>query len=187
MSLYKSLDLPGYAHHVIALRGSIGYADTRAAGYYAVGGVSGSPFQIVPGYVIGEGRKTFPVRGFLPGSLIGTRAVTGSAEYRVPLFIAGRGTDALPFFLDRSSLSIFGDYGSAWCPSIAAGREVCNRASQGSRLYLGSVGGELNLTLGVLSWDAPYRFRFGVVHPTQNGGLFARSAAQFYVVSGASF
>ncbi|HEV8495598.1 MAG TPA: hypothetical protein VGQ56_01965, partial [Gemmatimonadaceae bacterium] len=59
-SVYKSLDLPGFAHHVIALRGAGGYADEHAAGYFFVGGVSGSAFQIIPGYTLGEGRKTFP-------------------------------------------------------------------------------------------------------------------------------
>lgn len=186
-ALYKSLNLPGFAHHVLALRGSAGFADDQAAGYYSVGGINGSPFQVVPGYVIGEGRKTFPVRGFQPGTLIGLRAYTGSAEYRVPLFLIGDAPGALPFFLDRSSLTFFGDYGTAWCPDIRAGREVCNRASQSVRADIASIGSELNLNLGVLSWDSPYRFRLGVVRPTQNGHYFGRPSVQAYVVAGASF
>ena len=63
-AIYKSLDLPGFAHHVLALRGAGGWADDNANGYFSVGGVSGNTFQIIPGYVLGEGRKTFPVRGF---------------------------------------------------------------------------------------------------------------------------
>ncbi|HEX4684703.1 MAG TPA: hypothetical protein VH277_18440, partial [Gemmatimonadaceae bacterium] len=70
LSLYKSLDFPGFAHHVIALRGSAGIADERAAGYYAVGGISGSTLQIIPGYTIGEGHNTFPVRGFAQRTLV---------------------------------------------------------------------------------------------------------------------
>ena len=82
-------------------------------------------FEIVPGYVIGEGRRTFPVRGFEAGTVAGIRAFAGSVEYRVPLFLVGNSPSILPFFVDRSSLTLFGDYGTAWCPSVKAGREVC--------------------------------------------------------------
>jgi len=188
-SLYKSIDLPGFAHHVIALRGSAGVADDRAAGYFSVGGVSGSTFDVIPGYTIGEGRKTFPVRGFAPGTLIGTRAFTGSAEYRVPLFLTGNAPGVLPFFIDRSSLTLFGDWGTAWCPNIVIGRDVCNQPSPilTGRLKIASVGGELNLNLGVLSWDSPTHLRFGLAVPTHDRAIFARSATQFYVVAGLSF
>jgi hypothetical protein len=188
-SLYKSLDLPGFAHHVIALRGSAGYADERASGYFTVGGINGTPFQIIPGYVIGEGANTFPVRGFPSGTLIGTRAATASAEYRLPLFLTGRAPGALPFFLDRSSLSLFGDWGTAWCPDIAAGREVCNAnvALLTNKFYLASAGAELNLNLGVLSWDSPYRFRIGVAAPVHDGALFGQRAVQVYLAAGAAF
>ena len=188
-ALYKSLDLPGFAHHVVALRGAAGYADERASGYFLVGGASGSTFQIIPGYTLGEGRKTFPVRGFAAGTLAGTRAITGSAEYRVPLFLTGNSPGALPFFFDRSSLTLFGDYGSAWCPNIAAGREVCNSNTTllTRRVSIASVGAELNLNLGVLSWDTPYRFRLGVVSPQHNAAFFSRQSAQVYLVSGLSF
>ncbi|HEY9227919.1 MAG TPA: hypothetical protein VIP11_14780, partial [Gemmatimonadaceae bacterium] len=186
-SLYKSLNLPGYAHHVIALRGAGGYADSRASGYYSVGGISGNPFPVVPGYVLGEGRKTFPVRGYSSGSIVGTRAFAGSVEYRAPLVLIGGAPRTLPFFLDRTSLTLFADYGTAWCPSISATTEVCNRAGLDRRLDIGSVGGELNLNLGVLSWDVPYRFRPGVVHPLRNAAAFGRSGMQVYIVSGASY
>jgi hypothetical protein len=186
-ALFKSLNWPGFSHHVIALRGAAGVTDERANTYYSVGGISGSTFQLVPGYTIGEGRKTFPVRGFASGTLIGTRAVVGSAEYRVPLFLIGNSPGALPFFLDRSSLTFFGDYGSAWCPKAVTGAEVCNRESQLGRYSMGSVGGELNVNLGVLSWDSPYRFRLGVAHPTQNGAFFGEKPWQVYLVAGVSF
>jgi hypothetical protein len=188
-SAYKSLDLPGFAHHVLALRGAAGVADERASGYFFVGGVSGNPFQIIPGYTLGEGRQTFPVRGFSPGTLAGTRAIAGSVEYRIPVFLIGGAPGPLPFFFDRSSLTLFSDYGSAWCPSIAAGREVCNSNTQlqTRRVSIASAGAELNLNLGVLSWDTPYRFRLGVVSPRHNAGFFGRPAVQVYLVSGVSF
>ena len=149
--------------------------------------MSGNSFQVIPGYVLGEGRRTFPVRGFAPGTLTGTRALTGTAEYRLPLFLFGGAPGILPFFFDRTSFTLFGDYGTAWCPNVKAGRQVCNLAGQDVRVDIGSVGAELNLNFGVFSWDSPYRFRIGIAHPTQNGGFFKRSAAQVYLVSGISF
>lgn len=188
-AIYKSLNLPGFAHHVLALRGSAGYSDENASGYFLVGGVSGSSYEIIPGYTLGEGRKTFPVRGFAAGTVAGTRAVTGSAEYRVPLFLLGGAPGPLPFFFDRSSLTFFGDYGVAWCPDIKAGREVCNqpRPVFTDKLALASVGAELNLTLGLLSWDTPYRFRVGLVSPTSNQNTFGRQTLQVYFIGGISF
>lgn len=188
-AIYKSLDLPGFAHHVLALRGSAGYADEKASGYFLVGGVSGSSYEIIPGYTLGEGRKTFPVRGFAPGTLAGTRAATGSVEYRAPLFLFGGGPGPLPFFFDRSSLTFFGDYGIAWCPDIQDSREVCNRPSPvfTNKLALASAGAELNLNLGLLSWDVPYRFRLGLVSPTSNRDTFGRQSLQFYIIGGISF
>jgi hypothetical protein len=186
-ALYKSLALPGFAHHVIAVRGAIGVADERASGYYSVGGVSGSTFAIIPGYVIGEGQQTFPVRGFPAGTLIGTRAAAGSVEYRLPLFLTGNSPGSLPFFLDRSSLTVFGDYGRASCSQIVVTNEVCNRAAQLGSMDIASAGAELNVNLGVLSWDNPYRFRIGVARPTLNRVFFGQKAVQVYVVAGVSF
>jgi outer membrane protein assembly factor BamA len=190
LSLFKSLDLPGFAHHVIALHGSAGYADERAAGYYSVGGVSGGTIQLIPGYVIGEGAQTFPVRGFVPGTLIGTRALSASAEYRAPLWMIGNAPGLLPLFFDRTSITFFGDYGSAWCPDVQAGREVCNTSTDPNltrRLTIGSAGAELNVNAAPLTWDSPYRFRLGVAIPTQNAAFFGRTGAQVYFVTGIGF
>jgi hypothetical protein len=188
-AVFKSLDLPGFAHHVLALRGAAGFADDKAAGYYSVGGVSGTTYEIIPGYTLGEGRKTFPVRGFSAGTLLGTRAFTGSAEYRIPLFLLGGAPGPLPFFFDRSSITLFGDYGIAWCPDIQVGREVCSQPAPvlTDKVAIASVGGELNLNLGLLSWDTPYRLRVGAAAPVQNRLYFGRQAVQIYVVGGISF
>src|SRR5262249_52008323 len=88
-AVYKSLNLPGLAHHVLALRGAAGWADDNTNAYFAVGGVSGNTVEIIPGYTVGEGRRTFPVRGFPGATLVGTRAFSGSAEYRIPLVLFG--------------------------------------------------------------------------------------------------
>jgi hypothetical protein len=189
LSLYKSLDFPGFSHHVIALRGAAGIADVNADGYFDVGGTNGGTFQIVPGYTVGEGRETFPVRGFPSSTLVGTMAYSGSAEYRMPLWLVGKAPGILPLFLDRTFLSFFSDVGSAWCPSIAPGREVCNVFSPflTRHVEIASAGAELNVNLGLLSWDSAYRFRLGVVAPTYNRVLFGQNAVQVYVVSGINF
>jgi len=189
LSLYKSLDLPGFAHHVLALRGAVGWAGVNADGYYVVGGISGGTFQIVPGYTVGEGRSTFPVRGFPSGTLFGTRAFAGSAEYRMPLRLVGTSPGILPLFLDRTSLTLFSDVGSAWCPNVAPGREVCNTFDPllTKRIEIASAGAEFNVNLGVLSWDSAYRFRLGVVAPTYNGDLFGQKSVQVYLVTGVYF
>ncbi|HEY4132978.1 MAG TPA: hypothetical protein VGM50_20350, partial [Gemmatimonadaceae bacterium] len=189
-SAFKSINLPGFAHHVIALHASAGYADDHASGYYSVGGISGGQIPIIPGYVLGEGSQTFPVRGFSPGTLIGTRALSGSAEYRIPLFMVGNGPGALPFFFDRSSLTLFGDIGSAWCPDVKIGREVCNTSVDPNltrKLTIGSFGGEINVNVAALTWDSPYRFRLGVAVPTQNADFFGRAGMQLYFVTGIGF
>jgi hypothetical protein len=168
-AVFKALDLPGYAHHVLAIHGSGGWADTRTSGYFDVGGVSGGSFQVFPGYTIGEGRRTFPVRGFEPGSASGIRAATASVEYRAPLSMRQRSLSTLPTFLQRSTVTLFSDYGVAWCPSTAPTREVCVDPAEEARRDLASVGGELSINAGLLSWDAPTRLRFGVALPIRNG------------------
>jgi len=184
---YKSFDLPGYAHHVLAVRGAAGLADTKAGGYYEVGGTSGGSFELVPGYTVGEGRQTFGVRGFQPATLIGIRALGASAEYRAPLFLAHHSIGVLPAFLNRSSITFFGDYGVAWCPNTVPNRQVCAAPSLEQKVDITSVGAELNVNAGVFSWDSPSRFRLGVAHPMQNGAAFAAKAWSVYLTSGVSF
>jgi hypothetical protein len=186
-STFTAFNLPGYAHHVLALRGSAGWADTRAAGYFDVGGISGGTFQVIPGYTVGEGQQTFPVRGFEAGTLIGIRALSGTAEYRMPLWLNQKTIGLIPAFLNRSSLTLFGDYGMAWCPNTVTTRMVCNDTTLERRYDLASVGAEFNVNAGVLSWDSPYRFRLGFAMPVQNGAAFGAKKFTVYVTSGVSF
>ena len=189
---YKSLNLPGFAHHVLALRTAAGWRDEQATDYLEVGGTSGRPVPIIAGYTVGEGARDFGVRGFEPGSLVGTRAFAGSAEYRLPLVMPGRGLGTLPLFVQRSSISFFTDYGTAWCPA-ATGTLVCtpNDVDQfglATHRWLGSYGAELNVSAAVLSWDAPYLFRFGVAVPYHDDGLLvAAKSVSVYFAAGLAF
>jgi hypothetical protein len=184
---YKALDLTGFSHHVLALRTAVGWADDRAAGSFEVGGTSGSSFEIIPGYAVGEGRRTFGVRGFASGTLSGTRAYTVSGEYRVPLIGGRASAGVLPLFVQRSSVSLWGDMGSAWCPTASAGREACVDPFFTTHRAIGSVGAELNVIAGLLTWDVPYRFRAGVAIPTYTHAVGFRPSRSFYLTSGLSF
>ena len=114
---FKSLDLPGFAHHVLALRLAGGITDRRSGTSLEVGGTSGITVDVFPGYTVGEGRRSFGVRGFPAASTYGTSAAAGSLEYRAPLVLAARGLGLFPLFLDRSAITLFGDYGIAECVS----------------------------------------------------------------------
>ncbi len=186
-SAYKSLDLPGFAHQVLAITASGGYRDEQSTDYFQVGGTSGSTIELAPGVVLGEGRRTFPVRGFNAASLVGIRAYAASAEYRIPLALTDGGWGLLPYFLGRSSLSVFYDTGSAWCPAVVSGGAVCTDSLMTRRYTIASAGAELNVTAAVLQWDSPYRFRVGVAFPSQGRSLLGVSSVSTYFSLGLSF
>jgi len=180
---YKSLDLPGFAHHVIAFRAALGTADHRSPNEYSVGGVSGQSFEIVPGISFGSSARTFPARGFPAGSETGINASSFSAEYRLPLAAPSRSLGLFPFFLDRASLALFGDAARASCP--AKSTPACSPSiSDGPTL--GSIGAELNLD-SALQFDVPYRFRFGLAHPVSGASYTGASNLTTYVTLGVAF
>lgn len=199
LSAFKSLDLPGYAHHVLALNVAGGIEDNRSTSYFEVGGVSGSVLEIFPGYVLGEGRRTFGVRGFDPAAQIGIYAFKASAEYRAPLLMPGRGIETLPLFIDRTSLTLFGEAGSAWCPGIFAARPAplfsrCTPLEadlgivQTEPELMASAGAELAVSAAILSWDVPYRFRLGGAIPLAGkDAVFGNTRPRVYFAIGASF
>jgi hypothetical protein len=198
LSLYKSLDLPGFAHHVIAARGTLGAQDNRGVDYFEVGGVSGGVLDVLPGYALGEGRRTFSVRGFPEATLNGIRAFQGSAEYRAPLRLPGRGVGTLPLFLDRMSVTLFGDVGSAWCPGVYAARSapstsLCTATDVAfidvpeKPDVIASAGGELNLTAALLTWDYPFWWRAGYAVPLVAPEGIVMPKPKGYLTIGVSF
>lgn len=199
LSAFKSLDLPGYAHHVLALNVAGGIEDNRSTSYFEVGGVSGSVIEIFPGYVLGEGRRTFGVRGFDPAAQVGIYAFKASAEYRAPLLMPGRGIETLPLFLDRSSVTLFGEAGSAWCPGIFAPRPAplfarCTPLEADLGIVstepelMASAGAEVAVSAAILSWDEPYRFRLGGAIPLAGkDAVFGNTKPRVYFAIGTSF
>lgn len=199
LSAFKSLNLPGYAHHVLALNVAGGIEDNRSTSYFEVGGISGGVIDIFPGYVLGEGRRTFGIRGFDPGAQIGIYAFKASAEYRAPILMPARGLGTLPLFFDRTSFTLFGEAGSAWCPAIyvarpAPGFSRCTPLEADAGIIttepklMASAGAEFALSAAILSWDEPYRFRLGAAVPfAGRQWAFGNTKPRGYLAIGASF
>jgi hypothetical protein len=186
LSLYKSLDLPGFAHHVLALYVAGGWEDNNATSEYEVGGRNGTLLNVVPGLSVGNLTQMFFVRGFAPGTQDGTRALSGSVEYRLPLAVEARGWHLLPVFLGKTSLTVFYDAGEAWCPLDHGAVPLACSPGDVSRYLLSSVGGEFTVD-AALQYDVPYRFRFGLAAPVTNRERYGASVVVPYVSFGLSF
>jgi hypothetical protein len=182
---YKSLDLPGFAHHVIALRTAGGIADRRASSSFAIGGTSGTTIELIPGYSVGEGRRTFGVRGFPAGTVFGTGAAGATVEYRAPLVLGGRGIGLLPFFFDRASISAFTDAAVATCHEAVLYTTACSPQPFIGRT-IASSGLELVTSAAVLDWDSPQGIRVGFAVPTAGRDLVKPPIAA-YLAYGLSF
>ena len=183
---FQPLPLPGYARHVLAMRVAGGMTDTRAPSEFSVGGVSGTLADLVQGISFGDPPRTFPVRGFAPGSQRGLRALAGTVEYRAPLGILARGVGLFPLFIDRFAVNTFVDAARAWCPANSAQRVTALCEAPGKRDgWLSSAGAELTVDLGV-QYDAPLRFRLGFAKPFAAPAGLARKSA-FFVTLGAFF
>ena len=180
LAAYRSLPLPGYAHHVLAARAVGGWSDSEDPGEFTVGGVSSDAIAI-GGTDVG-GSSDFPIRGYLSGALVGTRAVAGSLEYRAPLLVPARGATIL--FLDRSSLSLFADAATAWCGAGALAIDCGGRTTPGSPLA--SVGGELVLDLAIF-YDAPLTVRVGAAKAVGRLRDTRAASGSVYVAAGRSF
>lgn len=182
---YKSLDLGGFAHHVIALRGAGGYANDRAISTFSVGGLSGGTVNVLEGVSLGGERRTFGVRGFPPSAEQGIRALGWTAEYRAPIAAPSRRVRFVPLLFDRISASVFGEAGRAFCPSSAVSQPVC-RVSRSDAPWLASTGVEFDFDTA-LQYDVPARFRLGVAVPVVNRSFAGADAASVYLTIGSSF
>ncbi len=179
---FKSLHLPGFAHHVIAFRGAAGFADRRAISTFSAGGLSGGSLEVIAGVNIGDARRTFGVRGFPPSAQQGIRAYAGTAEYRLPLSAPSRRVRFVPILFDKISLSAFADAGRAWCPDRGEG--ICDTDRGGQ--VMASVGGEVNLDTA-LQYDYPVRLRLGSAFPFRGKEETSARSGSVYFTIGTSF
>ena len=177
LSGYRALPFGGFAHHVLAARLAGAVSAGRNPSLFEVGGTSGSPVTLLPGIGFGE-RRSLGVRGFPPGSLVGTRALAGTLEYRAPLSLIHRGVWWLPAFFDRASIAMFTDAGMA-------DLEDLSHPLDSDRMIV-SLGAELALNVA-LQYDAPYLVRIGVAAPIRGREMTDANAVLGYVRIGASF
>jgi hypothetical protein len=185
-SVYRSLDLPGFAHHVIALRAAGGATDARSPSRFSAGGISGTLLEVFPGVSLGEQRRTFGVRGYPVSAEGGIRAYSAAIEYRVPLAAPSRGFRFIPVFIDKTSFTLFGETGRAFCPGSAVTTNGVCRASDVGNPVMQSVGAELNIDTG-LQLDVQARMRLGLAFPIANRDQVLASRAQAYFTFGSSF
>jgi hypothetical protein len=126
------------------------------------------------------------VRGYPAGAEGGIRAYSAAVEYRAPLAAPSRGFRFIPAFVDRMSLTLFGETGRAFCPAGAdTTRGFCSTSSIGNPA-MASVGGEVNIDTG-LQLDVQARLRLGLAFPLINRERLGASVAQAYATFGASF
>ncbi|MFN5583070.1 hypothetical protein [Gemmatimonas sp.] len=180
---YLPLDLPGYARHVLATRVAVGYADNNTRTEFTVGGASGVTSELLPGVVVGDPLRPFPVRGTPPGVQRGARALAGSVEYRAPLLMFRRVPSPFTVYSDRLSVVLFSDAARAWCPaSLRRNAVVClpNGVRDG---WLASAGGEVVLDLA-LQYDVPYRVRLGTAVPYVAPAGVSRKASVYVTLGG---
>jgi hypothetical protein len=178
---YKSLDLGGFAHHVIAVRGAAGFADRRAISAFSVGGLSGGSIDIVAGLGLGGERRTFGVRGFPPSAEQGTRALAGTIEYRAPVAAPSGRVRFVPLLFDRISVAAFADAGRAYCETSAV---VCQPDRSGP--WLSSLGAEIDFDTAV-QYDVPARFRLGAAVPVAGRAAAGARQASWYFTVGSVF
>jgi hypothetical protein len=178
---YRSLPFGGFAHHVLALRGSAFIGTGDGVGIESIGGVSGGGANLA-GFGIGIESRLLPLRGFDPGVLRGNRAWTASAEYRAPLALVGRRPALSPFFIDRVSARAFLDGGDARCEGRTADvYHACAVADSTSGPLLGA-GAELVLDIGFLGVTTA-RLRLGWASPVRGPA----GGAGVYVQLGSSY
>ena len=183
---YKSLDLPGFSHHVLAVRGAAGYTDGRTISALSAGGLSGTALEVVSGYALGGERRTFGVRGFSPSAERGLRAFAGSLEYRAPISAPSRHIPFIPLLFDRVSATAFADAGRAYCPASAVTTAAVCNASDADNPWLASVGGEVNLD-AALAYDVPARIRMGIAAPVSGRDATNAKSVSVYLTFGSSF
>jgi hypothetical protein len=184
---FLPIPLPGFARHVLAVRAAGGSADRRTASEFTIGGVSGVSSVIVPGLNFGDPSRTFPVRGVDAGVQRGSRAISGTIEYRAPLVLLSKAPGPLPLFADRLSLNVFADAGRAWCPAgvrMLFASTVCDTRA-GRDGWIATAGAELSLDFAA-QYDVPYRLRGGMGVPVVAPGAVSRGA-HGYITFGSYF
>lgn len=167
--------LPGLTNHVIATRLGlgIGIGSDRAA-QFRLGGVAGSSA------ITTTTEDFYGLRGLVTSALSGTGLVSGSTEYRAPLFRVDRGIGTLPFVLRVFHAAAFVDYGR-----IVDDVDGALFETFADELAV-SAGGELRADV-ILFYGLPLTVRGGYAHvlhrPTQLDPAFVANGFYFQLGS----
>ncbi|MBI4519566.1 MAG: PD40 domain-containing protein, partial [Gemmatimonadetes bacterium] len=130
--VYLAVPGPGYARHVLAARVSAGnrFGSGADADHFELGGAAGTPEPVTGLGLFGGTRLLFPLRGYSRAARLGNRVWSASAEYRVPIWLAHRGSGLRPLYLDRVFGSLFVDAGNAWGPSDAPSEALISTGAE---------------------------------------------------------
>ena len=145
---------PGFTNHVLATRLGIGAGfGPDLAQLFRLGGVAGRSA------ITTTTDDFYALRGFVTSGLTGVGVISGSTEYRAPLFRVDRGIGTLPFVLRVVHAAVFADYGRvfdkiSW-DDLKAGWQ--------SNLAVG-VGAELRADV-ILFYGLPITARLGYAYP----------------------
>jgi hypothetical protein len=189
VSGYQALPLPGFAHWVLAARAAAGMRSGPSADGYDLGGASGNPLLLVPGYAAGSTLRLFPLRGYPAVSTPFTRAATAAVELRVPVALVAKALWRLPVGVDRVSLVGFAEAGRGWWAQTPPFSPCAVSLSGGRALdacALRDAGGELVLDAAIPQ-DIPFRARIGVGVPLRSGLLVSQGSARWYFAFGTGF
>ncbi len=151
------LDMPwtarGFRNHVLATRLGVGFGiGPDLAENFRLGGVAGSSALTT------TTENFFGLRGFSTSALGGTAVVSGSTEYRAPLFRIDRGINTWPITFQVVHAAVFADYGRVF-------DELDRSAVDGffDELAVG-VGAEIRANI-TLTYGLPLTLRFGFAAP----------------------
>lgn len=173
------LDLPwrirGLNNHVLATRLGIGLGIGRErANLFRLGGVAGASA------ITTTTDDFYGLRGLASGALRGTGVISGSTEYRAPLFRVDRGIGTLPFTLRVVHAAAFVDYGRI---VNDVDRELLDTFVDEVAV---SAGAEVRADI-ILFYGLPLTTRFGYAHllhrPTSLEAELVANRAYFQVGS----
>jgi hypothetical protein len=159
---------------VLAAELSAGRTGGPNAERLEIGGESGDFLETIPGLAFGGGRRAFAMRGYPRGGAF-TRAFTGVVELRVPLALVSRGLRRMPLFLDKISVSGYGEIGGGWL-----------EGEDPDLVSLRDIGAEVVLDGGLIQ-DYPLRVRAGAAVPLTGGLGVSANQVRWYLALGAAF
>jgi WD40-like Beta Propeller Repeat len=174
---YRSLDVGGFAHHVLALRAATFLSTGPGARLQSAGGSSGGVADVL-GYGISAGSRLLPVRGFEAGALRGTHGWSATGEWRIPIAMIGRRPTLSPLFIDRISLAGFVDAADVWCTTDEQAVSATCRRNETFITPIVGAGAELVLDVGFAGIFTG-RLRGGFGTPVRGPDLPQRFWIQF--------